>query len=163
MAETMLSTQESCKSGRPFFEFKLEWQNEFSKKIFHMRKPTCEFIRIIDEVFNRLNAKIPLAKGHKAALSRDNQDKWQEFFKQAKSDLLTLLDNDGTPLHASGRCSHKYGVEEPHAVQLIKMIAHSYVTLRLWKCGKQHHQRVLLKGHSSKRMAYNKIVLFSGL
>ncbi|GFN76453.1 THAP domain-containing protein [Plakobranchus ocellatus] len=70
---------------------------------FHGSKPTCEFIRIIVEYFDHLNAKNPLAKGHKAALSRDNQDKWQEFFKQAKAYPLTLLDHDDTPLRASQR------------------------------------------------------------
>lgn len=373
---------------------------------FQGSRPTCEFIRYIDELFDRLNAKNPFAKGHKAALSRDNQDKWQEFFKKVKTYLLSLLDRDGKPLYASQRgqaivgfivtatsaeglakdviesgrlkyllpykfsqdhlemlfskirrrggwnnnptaeqfrhalrillqqneikapasgntiqlddteeisvartpkpmtsfttetefvieaenleramhfadnewqtsclvytagficrrllkkikcidcqaalksdmaeddrrlcflkrknngglltpssavvevikcteqafrticpnpgtmghlpyqknldlqiqmvvagrlqsklysifpssadhfCSHEFGVEEPHALQLIKMVSQAYISLRLWKCGKQHHQRVILQGRSSKRMKLNKLILFSGL
>ena len=89
---------------------------------------------------------------------------------QKKVDILiqqlvvnALRDQINTMFSSDHFNSHEFGVEEPHSMQLVKAITKVYVNMRLWKAGKQHHQRVILGGRSSKRMKLNKYIIFSGL
>ena len=51
---------------------------------------------------------------------------------------------------------------DDHITHLIREIAKLFLRMRLHKAAKLHHERIVLKGASSKRMKNNKIVLFSG-
>lgn len=57
---------------------------------------------------------------------------------------------------------HEIGIEADHVSRLVKTIASIYLKMRLLKAGKLFHQRKILMGQTSKRMKWNKIILFSG-
>ena len=70
---------------------------------FQGSEETCKFIRIVDELFDRLNGKNPHAVGYKAPLANFNKNLWTAFFNKAMHYLLSLYDCKKTPLYLSTR------------------------------------------------------------
>lgn len=58
---------------------------------------------MIDELFDVLNSRSPIAKGAKGPITRDNWDKTRRFLLRAKAYLLSLNRTDGTPLYRTRR------------------------------------------------------------
>ena len=75
---------------------------EFLADIKHVGFAACEgtvkFIRVIDEVFDRLNARSPFVVGQKQAVTRANLVNVQLFFADAEKYLRGLVTADGQPL-----------------------------------------------------------------
>jgi hypothetical protein len=61
------------------------------------------FLQMIDELFDVLNSRSPIAKGAKGPITRDNWDKTRHFLLRAKAYLLSLKRTDGTPLYSTRR------------------------------------------------------------
>lgn len=61
---------------------------------------TTEFIRIIDRVFDVLNAKSPLGKGYKSPLRLSNREFWMRILSETREYLSKLkVDNKSILLH----------------------------------------------------------------
>ena len=65
---------------------------------FQNAEATIKFIRIIDKLFDLLNARNPHAKGYKQALRMNNQVKWKETITSSILYLMSLKDNLRIPL-----------------------------------------------------------------
>lgn len=61
---------------------------------------TTEYIRIIDRVFDILNAKSPVGSGFKSPLRQENRMFWEEAFSETRDYLMTLsIDNQNILSH----------------------------------------------------------------
>ncbi len=65
---------------------------------FQGSRATVDFIRIIDELFDRLNSRNILGKYTKAPLSAMNFFQWRTFFEVAIHYILGLTDSKGKPM-----------------------------------------------------------------
>lgn len=57
---------------------------------------TVNFIRTIDQLFDMLNSRNPVAKGYKTPLCPQTKDTWEEIFMSAANYLLSLKINTPT-------------------------------------------------------------------
>lgn len=64
---------------------------------------TVTFLRIIDRLFDLLNSRNPFGKGFKAPLRVSNFSYWRPFLDEAKSYLMGLTDDSGTPMYKTKR------------------------------------------------------------
>lgn len=74
--------------------------NSSGNKKFSVSEATVQFIRIIDILFDLLNAKNPWEKGFKSPLRLSNKDIWCNVLKESKEYLLTLkINNESIMAH----------------------------------------------------------------
>lgn len=64
---------------------------------------TVDFLRIFDELFDRLNSRNPLGKFKKAPISPRNYGEWRTFFEVASTYIRGLVDSNGQSLLHSRR------------------------------------------------------------
>ena len=73
-------------------------------------KPTFDFIRKVDEVFDLLNSRNPFAKGHKAAVSLGNLPAFLKKCDLIAKYLFELQDERGNLLRAGQRKTCIWGL-----------------------------------------------------
>lgn len=65
--------------------------------------PTIRFIKIIDQAFDLLNSRSPLARGFKAPIKQNNEHFWSPFLLSTITYLQNFKLQDGTPIVLSTR------------------------------------------------------------
>ncbi len=72
---------------------------------FNSSHGTVKFIRTIDQIFDMLNSRNPIAKGFKTPLRLQSKDTWTEIFLTAAEYLMSLKTNTtpAQPLHTTQR------------------------------------------------------------
>lgn len=55
------------------------------------------------------------------------------------------------------------GFEDDHLTQLVKKVAHKYLTMRLHTYGKRYTREIINKNNPSSRHQMNKLVLFKNI
>ena len=77
----------------------LDFLREDLKMIqFQGSKPTSEFIRLFDRLFDVFNSKNFLGRNFKAPLKIENQHEWLSLFGEASLYIQNLKKSDGTPI-----------------------------------------------------------------
>ncbi|KAB0795036.1 hypothetical protein PPYR_11875 [Photinus pyralis] len=66
-------------------------------------KPTVEFVRRIDAIFDLLNSRCPWSKGFKAPLRESNQNTWRPYLLDSIEYLLSLNDVAGREIWRTAR------------------------------------------------------------
>lgn len=76
----------------------LEFLKTIGHSDFQKCEPTIQFIRLLDELFDRVNAHSPFASGSKQAITRENIKEVDTFFKSTETSLRELMNLEGKPI-----------------------------------------------------------------
>ena len=95
------------------------------KEAFKGSEATVKFIRIIDQLFDVMNSRNPIAKEFKAPIKSSNQHVWEPFLDEAFHYLRHLKESTGVPMYKSRRKTGFVGFMA--AIMSIKGIFGEYV------------------------------------
>ena len=72
--------------------------------------PTVRFLLVVDEVFDMLNSRNPIAKGSKAPISAENKDKVVARLRDIMSYLMSLTSSSGRSIRSTRRWLSVVGI-----------------------------------------------------